>query len=151
MQITEVNAVHPDIQMLIATHKAFCEAVSPPEACHAVTTQTPEIEDFRYWLASEDGAALGCIALKRLNDDEGEVKTMHVLQTARGKGAAKALVERLLTEARAENLTRLSLETGTNAPFAASRALYARHGFAECEPFGDYSGHPFSYFMTREL
>lgn len=151
MQITEVTAAHPDIQVLIATHKAFCVAVSPPEACHAVTTETPDLSGFRYWLASENGAPRGCIALKRLGPAEGEVKTMHVLQAARGKGVGRVLVEHLIAEARASGMTRLSLETGTNAPFAASRSLYESHGFAPCGPFADYADHPFSHFMTRAL
>lgn len=151
MQIAEVTAAHPDIQSIIAVHKAFCELVSPPEACHAVTSETPDLSGFRYWLASEDGAPLGCIALKRLGPAEGEVKTMHVLASARGKGVGRVLVEHLLQEARASGMTRLSLETGTNAPFAASRALYENQGFAPCGPFADYNDHPFSHFMTRAL
>jgi len=32
---------------------------------------------------------------------------------------------------------RLSLETGSQPFFEPARALYLRHGFAECEPFAD--------------
>jgi len=149
LKIIEARAGHSDIQALITIHKAFCEAVSPPEACHAVTTRTPELAGYRYWLASEDGVPLGCIALKRLDDTHGEVKTMHVLEAARGKGVGRALVDRLIREASAEGLTRLSLETGSNPPFAASRALYASFGFVPCAAFGAYTDHPFSHFMTR--
>jgi len=148
MQIIEVTSETDDIQSLISVHKAFCEAVSPPEACHAVTTDAPEVSDFRYWLARDGDEVLGCIALKQLGDHHGEVKTMHVLESGRGKGAGKALVQRLINEARKIGMTRLSLETGTNPPFAASRALYAQFGFAPCEPFAGYFQHPFSYFMT---
>lgn len=151
MQIREVTHAHPDIQALIAIHKAFCLSVSPPEACHAVTTDTPDLSGFRYWLAHEIGQRLGCIALKRIDPTHGEIKTMHVLEAARGKGAGRRLVEHLIAEARADGITRLSLETGTNAPFAASRALYERHGFVDCGPFADYSAHPFSHFMTLTL
>ncbi len=35
--------------------------------------------------------------------------------------------------------------------FAPARALYARFGFVECEPFADYVEDPYSVFMTREL
>jgi putative acetyltransferase len=46
---------------------------------------------------------------------------------------------------------RLSLGTGSWPYFAPARALYARHGFVECAPFGDYREDPNSVFMTLEL
>ena len=57
----------------------------------------------------------------------------------------------LMATARARSWRRLSLETGSAAAFAPAHALYARHGFAPCGPFGDYSADPFSIFMTRAL
>ncbi|MDO9497076.1 MAG: hypothetical protein Q7J48_15330 [Nocardioides sp.] len=45
----------------------------------------------------------------------------------------------------------MSLEIGSFEFFAPARALYARHGFTECEPFGDYGPDPHSTFMTRQL
>ena len=45
--------------------------------------------------------------------------------------------------------------TATQAPGTGirrpARALYARHGFEVCGPFGDYRPDPHSTFMTREL
>ncbi|MEM7566031.1 MAG: GNAT family N-acetyltransferase, partial [Pseudomonadota bacterium] len=46
---------------------------------------------------------------------------------------------------------RLSLETGRPDSFRAAQTLYARHGFTECPPFGDYWDDPFSLCMTRTL
>ena len=48
-------------------------------------------------------------------------------------------------------MTRLSLETGSQDGFAPARALYARHGFALCDPFADYRLDPSSVFMSREI
>jgi putative acetyltransferase len=48
-------------------------------------------------------------------------------------------------------MSRLSLETGSWAYFAPARTLYARHGFVECAPFGDYRPDPNSVFMTLAL
>lgn len=53
--------------------------------------------------------------------------------------------------ARSKGATRVSLETGSMPEFAPSRALYARAGFVECEPFADYSVSPNSTFMTLYL
>src|SRR5690606_7224579 len=72
-------------------------------------------------------------------------------ESARRRGVAAALLEHLVQAARAQGMTRLSLETGSWPYFAAARAFYARHGFAPCGPFGDYAPDPNSVFMTRLL
>ncbi|RYJ07213.1 MAG: GNAT family N-acetyltransferase, partial [Actinomycetales bacterium] len=43
------------------------------------------------------------------------------------------------------------LETGSQDYFAPARRLYARHGFVECGPFGDYVVDPSSVFMSLGL
>ncbi|NUR09247.1 MAG: GNAT family N-acetyltransferase, partial [Nocardioidaceae bacterium] len=62
-----------------------------------------------------------------------------------------AVLAHLLRAARDEGLRRVSLETGSMESFAAARRLYARAGFAECPPFGDYAPSAASTFMTRSL
>ena len=76
---------------------------------------------------------------------------MRVAPAHRGTGLARRLLEQLLTEARRRGYRRLSLETGSMEFFAPARALYARHGFTACGPFGPYREDPHSVFMTREL
>ena len=63
--------------------------------------------------------------------------------------AAKAT--RIIEDARAAGLQRLSLETGVQPGFLAARGLYAREGFTECPPFGSYRADPNSVFMTLLL
>jgi len=53
--------------------------------------------------------------------------------------------------ARARGYARLSLETGSGPAFDAAHALYARHGFVPCGPFGGYVEDPFSRFLTLAL
>ena len=61
------------------------------------------------------------------------------------------MLDHLIAHARTRRLSRLSLETGSMAFFLPARALYAKNGFAECAPFGDYQPDPNSVFMTREI
>jgi putative acetyltransferase len=56
-----------------------------------------------------------------------------------------------MATARARGMRRLSLETGSWPYFQPARALYARHGFVEGGPFGEYRQDPNSVFMTLEL
>ncbi|MFD2439529.1 GNAT family N-acetyltransferase [Paracoccus kondratievae] len=90
-------------------------------------------------------------AVKRIGPDHGEIKSMHVLTEARGRGHSRRMLEALIAYARAEGMARLSLETGVQPTFIAARGLYARAGFVECLPFGDYQPDPNSVFMTIAL
>ena len=81
-------------------------------------------------------------------------------RAARGRSVAGAAAPRtqrfsslspLIAAARAEGLTRLSLETGVQPTFIAARALYARAGFVTCGPFEGYHDDPNSLFMTLSL
>ena len=67
----------------------------------------------------------------------------------RGKGAGEAILLHLISEARDRGYTWLGLETGKPEPFKPAHNLYLKHGFAECEPFGDYVSDDFSMCMER--
>ena len=60
-------------------------------------------------------------------------------------------IDRILDDARERGMTRLWLETGSQASFAPARGLYASAGFELCEPFGDYRPDRHSVFMTLVL
>jgi putative acetyltransferase len=89
--------------------------------------------------------------VKRIDDAHAEIKSMHVLTEARGRGLSKAMLDHLIAAARADGFQRLSLETGVQPTFVAARALYARAGFDECGPFEGYGPDPNSVFMTKML
>jgi putative acetyltransferase len=141
----------PDVSALLLTHLELMNAQSPPEEVHALDIDAlaqPTVTFVGYRL---EGTLLGVGALKDLGAGHGEVKSMHTSGAARGRGVGSAILLHLVDLARTHGLTRVSLETGTPAGFAPARALYARHGFAECEPFGDYAASPWSTFMTLPL
>ena len=97
------------------------------------------------------GELLGVGAIKQLDEQHAELKSMHTTQAARGRGIGRAMVDHLLTVARDRGVRRVSLETGSMPGFAPARALYARAGFAACGPFGDYVESQYSTFMTLAL
>jgi putative acetyltransferase len=61
------------------------------------------------------------------------------------------ILARIVAEARARGLARLSLETGTGPAFEPALALYRRHGFADGESFAGYPDTPFSRFLHLPL
>lgn len=149
IRIDDLSA--PEVQSLIAEHLGEMHAISPPESVHALGVADLRTAGVTFWTAWEDEVLLGCGAVKTLADGEAEIKAMRTAVAARGRGVATAMLEHLITEARARGIRRLSLETGTEDHFAPARRLYARHGFTECPPFGDYTEDPHSVFMTLPL
>ena len=103
------------------------------------------------WTAWEDDALLGMGALKRLDADHGELKSMRVAPAHLRRGVGGMMLAHLVSEGRAAGYRRLSLETGSNEPFAAARAMYARAGFVPCSPFAGYTDTTFSRYYTLDL
>ena len=61
------------------------------------------------------------------------------------------MLRHIVAAARAQAMSRLSLETGSWGNFGPARALYRKHGFVDCAPFGDYVADPNSVFMSLDL
>jgi putative acetyltransferase len=149
--IAEDSPEAPDVQALLARHLEFTTATSPPEDMHALGTDgllDPAVTFFSF---RRDGEVLGVGALKRLDGQHAELKSMHTVAAARGRGIGRAMVEHLIGVARERGYRRVSLETGSMAEFAPARALYASAGFLPCGPFGDYRLSRNSTFMTMVL
>ena len=145
-----------DVQQLLTEHLADMFATSPAESVHALDHSALSVPSVTFWTAREDGNLLGCGALKLLHSTagqatDGELKSMRTTEYARGRGVATLMLRHILEDARTRNLERVCLETGTEDYFAPARRLYARHGFTECPPFGDYVTDPNSVFMERRL
>ena len=140
-----------DVAALLQEHLDDMHRHSPPESVHALDLDKLRQPDISFWAAREDGVLVGCAALKQLDAGHGEIKSMRTANACRGRGVGAHLLEHVLAQARLRGYRRLSLETGTPAAFDAARRLYARHGFVECGPFGDYTPDPYSTFMTLEL
>lgn len=142
----------PRIAVLLEEHLADMRRVSPPESVHALDLERLKRPEVRFWTAwNVSGELLGCGALKRLSGAHAELKSMRTATAARGRGVARAVLNRLIEDARAQGVRRLSLETGPQPFFAPAHALYRSAGFEVCGPFEGYGEDPYSLFMTRML
>jgi putative acetyltransferase len=150
-EITIDDPAAPDVRGLLATHLAFARAPTPPEDAHALDVDGLLDEAVTFFSFRRDGVLLAVGALKRLDADHAEVKSMHTVAAARGQGIGRAMIEHLIAVAREAGYRRLSLETGSMTEFAPARALYARAGFEKCGPFGEYRASPNSTYMTLYL
>jgi putative acetyltransferase len=82
----------------------------------------------RLLLAYDGSKAVGCIAMRRVNQSIAEMKRLYVSPEYRGRGVGSTLVDALLGEARA-SYARLVLDTRTAMHRAV--ALYRAKGFVQ--------------------
>ena len=144
---------------LLTDHLEDMFATSPAESVHALDVSGLSVPEVTFWVIgdaeggdAEGGGELhGCVALKELDPEHGELKSMRTDAAARGRGLGARLLEHVLAEASRRGYRRVSLETGSQEFFRPARTLYAKYGFVECGPFGDYVLDPNSIFMTLEL
>jgi putative acetyltransferase len=140
-----------EVRDLLERHLAFARLHSPPEDVHALDVDglvDPAVTFFGFRL---EGELLAVGALKRLDARHAEVKSMHTVEAARGRGIARAMLDHLIGVARDRGYRRVSLETGSMQAFALARSLYTSAGFRRCAPFGDYGPSPNSACMTLSL
>lgn len=133
---------------LLEEHLADMYATSPPESVHALdikALKSPEITFFSAW---KDNQLLGCVAIKELDHNHAELKSMRTSQFARQSGVASKLLQHVLDTGIIRQYQRISLETGSEAYFKPARSLYEKFGFDYCEPFADYRLDPNSHFMS---
>ena len=136
---------------LIARHLAGMHASSPPESVHAFDVDKLRQPGVTFWSVWSEAEIAGCGALKVLDAERGELKSMRVADAFLGRGIGRAMLDHLVAEARARGLRSLWLETGSTPPFVPALTLYESAGFRRCGPFGDYREDPFSVFMTRAI
>ncbi len=151
MHITEADIRDPQIEALMRTHLARSRAETAPGSAHALELHALAAPDIAFWALWDADGLIGFGALRQLTQEFGEVKSMHTAEAKRRTGAGSAMLRHIIAEARARGMARLSLETGSWPYFEPARALYRKHGFVECPPFGAYTLDPNSVFMTLDL
>jgi putative acetyltransferase len=151
VQIRVDDLSDPRIAEFLEEHLKDMRRISPPESVHALDLERlkkPEITFWSVWIGSE---LVGCGALKRLDREHAELKSMRTSSLRRRNGIGKLILEHIIGEARHSGYRRMSLETGSMPFFEPARSLYASYGFVRCAPFANYKEDPYSVCMTRLL
>lgn len=141
----------PEFAALMDIHAALMLSLSPPGSCHFLALEALKADTITTWEMRDGDKLVGCGALKHLSATHGELKSMHTLESYRGAGLGRKMLEHIIAEAHQRGYQRLSLETGSMDGFIPSRQLYTAFGFEVCPPFADYIEDPYSVFMTRAL
>jgi putative acetyltransferase len=150
-RIIEDELESPAVIDLLAFHVAEAHTLSPENKVHAMPVERLRQPDVTFYSAREGDALAAVGALREIDATRGELKSMRAAPAYRGKGAGEAILRHLVAEAERRGYTWLGLETGMPAAFHPAQALYRKHGFVECDDFGDYLGDDFSMCMSRTL
>jgi putative acetyltransferase len=151
LEIAIEDPLTADVKALLQTHLDFCHEVTPPVHSYALDVEKLRAPEITVFVARENGILLGVGALKELEIAHAELKSMHTAKASRGKGVGRAMVTHILSFAHSKGILRVSLETGSHAPFDAARKLYKSFGFEPCPAFGEYRDSEFNVCMALVL
>lgn len=151
MDIKVDDLTHPEIRTLVQTHLAEMAGRKEAILSHALNLEELQADNVTFFSVWEGETLTGCGAVKELDENQGEIKSMHTARRFRRRGVSAALLFHITKLAKDRGYTRLSLETHPGEDYAPARKLYERFGFDYCGPFGDYKEHPYSVFMTKSI
>jgi putative acetyltransferase len=151
MTIRQDDLTSAEVQALLQEHLRDVARHSPPESIHALGIEALRRPEITFWTVWDGATLLGCGALKELNEQHAELKSMRTAAHHLRKGVARFLLQHILVEAKQRGYRRISLETGSGPAFVPAHRLYETLGFSFCGPFASYKEDPHSLFLTREV
>ena len=145
----EGNFDHPKVNELLKNHFIELRAASPEGSVHVLDIPGLKIPSIKFWSLWKDDQLMGCGALKFLEKDHGEFKSIRVHDNFRKKGNGIKVINHLIDEAKKLEIKRLSIETGAGEFFAPARKLFDKCGFKPCPPFAHYKEDINSLYLTK--
>ncbi len=151
MKSIEGNFDDPDVNNLLNKHFIELKSVSPAGSTHVLDIAGLKDNSIKFWSLWENHELIGCGALKFLEKNHGEFKSIRVNDKFRKKGYGVKIINHLIDEAKKLGIKKLSIETGAGEFFFPARKLFEKSGFKECPPFAHYKVDPNSVYMNLKL
>ena len=145
----EGNFDHPEVNELLTKHFIELRAASPEGSAHVLDIPGLKIPSIKFWSLWENDKLMGCGALKFLEKDHGEFKSIRVHNDYRNRGNGIKIIKHLIEEAKKLNIKRISIETGAGKFFEPARKLFQKCDFKPCEPFAHYKKDINSLYLTK--
>ena len=144
----EGNFDNPEVHEFLINHFIELRSVSPEGSAHVLDIAGLKDPTIKFWSLWEENNLMGSGALKFLDKEHGEFKSIRVSDNFKGRGNGIKVINHLINEAKKLNIKRLSLETGAGDFFLTARKLFSKCGFEPCEPFSHYKKDINSIYMT---
>ena len=119
------------------------------KSTHVLDIKGLKDPSIKFWSLWENDNLLGCGALKFLDKEHGEFKSIRVSNKFRQKGYGKKIISYLISMSEKLGIKKLSVETGAGNFFLPARKLFLNCGFKPCKPFAHYKEDPNSCFFTK--
>ena len=145
----EGNFDHPEVNELLNDHFIELRAASPKGSTHVLDIPGLKVPSIKFWSLWKDYQLVGCGALKFLDKDHGEFKSIRVHNNFRKKGNGIKVINHLIYEAKKLKIKRLSIETGAGEFFNPAKKLFDKCGFKPCPPFAHYKEDINSLYLTK--
>mgnify|MGYP001451994833 CR=1 FL=1 len=147
----EGNFDNPNVNQLLEKHFVELRTASPEGSAHVLDISGLKVSSIKFWSLWKDHQLMGCGALKFLDKDHGEFKSIRVHDDFRGKDNGIKVINHLIDEAKKLKIKRLSIETGAGKFFTPARKLFDNCGFKPCPPFAHYKKDINSLYLTKLL
>jgi putative acetyltransferase len=151
LQSIEGNFDHPKVNQLLKKHFIELRAASPKGSAHVLDIRGLRVPTIKFWSLWENNLLMGCGALKFLDKNHGEFKSIRVHDDFRAKGKGIKVINHLIDEAKKLKIKRISIETGAGNFFTPARKLFDNCGFTTCPPFAHYKEDANSLYLTKLL
>ncbi|MDC0216237.1 GNAT family N-acetyltransferase [Candidatus Pelagibacter sp.] len=148
MKLIEGNFENSQVNELLIKHFIELKSVSPEGSVHVLDIDGLKVANIKFWSLWENNQLVGCGAIKFLDKDHGEFKSIRVNDKFRNKGNGIKIINYLIYEAKKLGIKKLSLETGAGNFFNPARKLFNNLGFKICEPFSHYKVDINSVYMN---
>ena len=147
----EGNFDNPQVNALLKKHFIELKSVSPAGSTHVLDISGLKDQSIKFWSLWENNKLVGCGALKFLDKNHGEFKSIRVADNFRKSGVGKKIINHLIEEAKKLNISKLSIETGAGEFFLPARKLFLKFGFKICPPFAHYKEDPNSCYYSLNI
>ena len=149
LRSVEGNFDNPEVNELLTKHFIELRAASPAGSAHVLDIPGLKVPSIKFWSLWNDKKLIGCGALKFLDKNHGEFKSIRIHDNFRNQGQGINVINHLIKEAKKLEIKRLSIETGAGEFFIPARKLFKKTGFIECEPFAHYKKDINSVYLTK--
>ena len=147
----EGNFNDPKVNELLTKHFIELRSASPEGSTHVLDIPGLKVPSIKFWSLWESDQLMGCGALKFLDKEHGEYKSIRVHDDFRNKGIGTKVIKLLINEAKKLKIKRISIETGAGKFFEPARKLFQKCNFEPCEPFAHYKKDINSLYLTINL
>ena len=148
LESIEGNFDNPEVHELLVKHFIELRSVSPEGSAHVLDIAGLKDPTIKFWSLWEKYQLMGAGALKFLDKEHGEFKSIRVNDKFRNKKNGIKIIDHLINEAQKLNVKKLSLETGAGEFFLPARKLFMSSGFKVCVPFSHYKDDVNSVYMN---